>query len=149
MEANQVLFHRKYLPKIVLLFMKSNLGFSILNLSKLLMYEFHYKYIKRKYAKLLDSLVYKIEPNDVYEDFYKDKKLFDFNDYPQDTKFFDPVNKKVIGKMKEEFKGKIISEFVGLKSKIYSLVGADGEEIKMLLKTQDIKNLLMFCLIKQ
>ena len=47
------------------------------------------------------------------------KHLLDFSDYPDDTKFFDPANKKVIGKMKDEFKGKIIREFVGLKSKIY------------------------------
>ena len=44
--------------------------------------------------------------------------------------FFDPVNKKVIGKMKDEVKGKIISELVGLKSKMYSLVIVNNEEIK-------------------
>ena len=75
------------------------LGFSILDSSKLLMYEFHYKYIKRKSnAKLLfrdtDSLVYEIKTDDVYEDFYSDKNLFDFGDYPRDSKFFDPANKK-------------------------------------------------------
>ena len=65
-------------------------GFSILDLSKLLMYKFHYKYIKSKYnAKLLltdtDSLVYEIETDDVYEDFYRDKNLFAFSDCPQDV----------------------------------------------------------------
>ena len=84
------------------------------------MYEFHYKYIKSKFdAKLLfidtDSLVYEIKTEDVYEDFYQDKNLFDYSDYPLDSKFFDPVNKKVIGKMKGEFKKKIISQFVRLK----------------------------------
>ena len=57
---------------------------------------------------------------DVYEDFYRDKNLFDFSDYPLDSKFIDPVNKKVIGKMKDEFKGRIINGFSGLKSKMYS-----------------------------
>ena len=66
---------------------------------------------------------------DVYEDFYLDKDLFDFSDYPLNSKFFDVVNKKVIDKMKDEFKGKIISEFVGLKSKMYSLISVDNEEI--------------------
>ena len=84
------------------------------------MYEFHYKYIKSKFsANLLftdtDSLVYKIDTKDVYEDFYGDENLFDFSDYPRDSKFFDPVNKKVIAKVKDEFKGKINNEFVGLK----------------------------------
>ena len=81
-------------------------GFSILELSKSLMYEFHYKYIKNKFdAKLLfidmDSLVYEIKTEDVYEDFYLDKDLFDLSDYSWHSKFFDPVNKKVIGKMKD------------------------------------------------
>ena len=52
----------------------------------------------------------------------------DFSDYPLYSKFFDPVNKKVIGKMKDEFKGLIISEFVGLKSKIYSLISVNNKE---------------------
>ena len=109
--------------------------FSILDLSKLLMYEFHYKYIKSKSdAKLLftktDSLVYEIITEDVYEDFYQDKKLFDFSDYPLNSQFFDPVNEKVIGKMKDVLKGKIISVFVGLKSKMYSLIAANDEDVK-------------------
>ena len=58
-------------------------GFIILDLSKLLMYEFHYKFIKSKFdVKLLltdtDSLVYEIKTKGVYEDFYQDKNLFDF-----------------------------------------------------------------------
>ena len=105
-------------------------GFSILDLSKLLIYEFHHKYVKNKFdAKLLfidtDSLGYEIKTEDVYEDFYQDKNLFDFSDYPLDSKFFDLVNKKVIGKMKDEFKGRRVSEFIELKSKMYSLLSVD------------------------
>ena len=75
------------------------------------MYNFHYSYIKRKYdAKLLftdtDSVVYEIKTDYVYEDFYENKNLFDLSDYTQDSKFFDLVNKKVIGKMKDELKEK-------------------------------------------
>ena len=108
-----------------------NVGFSILDLSKLLMYEFHYGYVKRKNnVKLLytDSLVYETETKDVYEDFYQDKSLFDLSNYPQDLKFSGYANKKVIGKMKDEFGGRKISEFVGWK--MYSLVDLDGEENK-------------------
>ena len=84
-------------------------GFSILDLSKLLMYEFRYKYIKSKFdTKLLFtdtySLVYEIKSEYVYEDFYQEKNLFEFSDYPLDSKFFDPLNKKVFDKMKDEFK---------------------------------------------
>ena len=61
----------------------------ILDLSNLLMYEFHYKYIKSKFdAKLLftdtNSLFYEIKIEDVYENFYEDKNLFDLSDYPLD-----------------------------------------------------------------
>ena len=91
-------------------------GFCILDLSKLLMYKFYYGYIKNKFdAKLLFTNT--------------DKNLFDFSDYSLNSKFFDPVNKKVIGKMKDEFKGKIISEFVGLKLKMYALISADDNEV--------------------
>ena len=93
------------------------------------------KYIKRKYnGKLLftdtDSLVYENKTDEVYENFYGDKNLFDFRDYQGDSYFFHPVNKKVIGKMKDEFEGRTIGEFVGLKSKMYSLVDIDGKEKK-------------------
>ena len=119
-------------------------GFSMLDLSKLLMYEFHYKYIKSKLdAKLLftdtDSLVYEIKTEDAYKDFYQDKDLFDFSDYPLDSKFFDPVNKKVIGKMKDEFKGRIINQFVGLKSKMYSFISGDDQEITEAIKSVNKK----------
>ena len=116
------MFHRKYLAKnfvaiheikpVLTLNKPIYVGFSILDLTKYFVYEFHYKYIKSKFdAKMLftDSLVYEIKTEDVYEDFYKDKNLFDFSDYPLDSTFFDPVNKKVIGKMKDEFKGKLIN----------------------------------------
>ena len=49
------------------------------------------------------------------------KHLFDFSNYLKDSTFFDVTNKKVIGKMKDEFEGKIVDEFVGLKSKMYSI----------------------------
>ena len=108
-----------------------------MDLNKLLIYEFHCKYIGTKYdnnAKLLftdaDSLVYEIETDGVYVDFYENNNLFDFSDYPEVSIFFNPVNKKVICKMIDEIKGKIIIEFVGLKSKIYSLVIVNNEEIK-------------------
>ena len=89
-----------------------------------------------------DGLVYEIKKDGIYKDFYENNNLFYFNGYPKDSKFFDLVNKKVIGKMKDEVKGKMISEFVGLKSKMYSLVVVGSEKIKkakgsinMLLKT--------------
>ena len=76
-----------------------------------------------------DRLVYEIKSEDVYEECFKDRKLFDFSEYPVDLKFYDCTNKKVLGKMKDEFKGKIITEFIGLNSKMYSLTGIDNKEI--------------------
>ena len=76
-----------------------------------------------------ENLIYEIKTKDVYEDFYQDKNLFDFSDYLLNSKVFDPANKKVIGKMKDEFKGKVSSEFVGLKSKMYSFISVDDAEV--------------------
>ena len=76
-----------------------------------------------------DTLVDEIKTEDVHEDFYENKNLFDFSDYPLKSKFFDLLNKKVIGKMKDEFKGKIISGSVGLKWKMYSLSNVNDEEV--------------------
>ena len=104
-------------------------GMCILDLSKTLMYDFHYNYIKEKYgekAKLLftdtDSLTYEIEAKDVYKDFWKDKDKFDNSDYPENSQYFDKTNKKVIGKFKDEAAGVPICEFVGLRSKMYSYI---------------------------
>ena len=89
----------------------------ILDLSKVKMYDFHYNYIKPKYgdlAKLLftdtDSLWY---ADDVYEDLYKDRELFDNSGYSKESKFYFDENKKVIGKFKDEAAGQPITEFVG------------------------------------
>ena len=54
--------------------------------------------------------------------------MFDFSNYPKDSKFFDPTNKEAIGKMKDESARKIISEFFGLQSKIYSMKNIDSKE---------------------
>ena len=54
--------------------------------------------------------------------------MFDFSNYPKDSKFFDEAHKKVIGKMKDKSEGKIIGDFVGLKSKMYSVKNIDGKE---------------------
>ena len=75
-----------------------------------------------------DILVYEIKSEDVYEEIFKHKDLFDFSNYPKDSKFFDPTNKKVIGKMKDEFGGVIIDEFVGLKSKMHYMKKIDSKE---------------------
>ena len=64
-----------------------------------------------------DSLTYEVRSENIYEAFFKQKDLFDFSNYSKDSKFSNETNKKVIGKMKNEFGGIIITEFIGLKSK--------------------------------
>ena len=93
-------------------------GMLILELSKMLMYDFHYNYIKKKYgnrAKLLftdrDSLIYEIEAEDVYQDFWNDKDKFDNSEYPENSPYYDNTNKKVIGKFKDEAASTPIVEF--------------------------------------
>ena len=62
--------------------------------------------------------------------------LFHLSNYPKVSKFFDTANIKVIGKMKDKFKGEIMSEYVGLKPKMYSLVSVDVEENKKSKRSQ-------------
>ena len=81
------------------------------------MYDFHYNFIKKNFdAELLFtdtySLTYEIKSEDVNEEFFKHKDLFDFSHYPKDSKFFDEINKKVIGKMKDEFSGVILTNLL-------------------------------------
>ena len=116
------------------------LGMSILDLSKIVMYDFHYRYIKKKYgskAKLLftdtDSLLYEIETEDFYKDISGDvKDRFDTSDYPEGHPSGIPtgVNKKVLGMFKDEEAGKILNQFVGLRAKLYSYKMDEGKEKK-------------------
>ncbi len=116
------------------------LGMSILDLSKTLMYKFHYEYVKPKWgdrANLLftdtDSLCYEIETDDVYEDIKNDlDEWFDTSNYDEDhpNGLRSNKNKKVIGFYKDECGGKFIIEFVGLKAKSYSIEMADGKTEK-------------------
>ena len=96
------------------------------------MNDFHYNFIKKYFdTELLsidtDSLTYETK-SDVYKDFYKDKHLFDLSNYPKDSEFFNPANEKVIGKMKDVYKGEPIRKFVGIKSKIHCILLDDGKE---------------------
>ena len=105
-------------------------GQAILDLSKTLMFDFHYNYIKNKYgdkAELLftdtDSLMYLIQTEDFYKDINKDiKKKFDTSDYPENhpSGIKTGVNRKVIGNFKDEAAGKQITHLVGLRPKLYT-----------------------------
>ena len=106
------------------------LGQAILDLSKTLMYEFLYDYMKPKYGRKVnlcyldtDSFVYEIETEDFYRDIAKDvEKRFDTSGYSKDENRPLPIreNKKVIGLMKDELGGKIMTAFVALRSKMYA-----------------------------
>ena len=116
------------------------LGMSILDLSKIIMFDFHYKYIKPKYnkqAKLLftdtDSFLYEIQTEDFYKDIAGDvRDRFDTSDYKEGHPSGIPtgINKKVLGMFKDETAGKVIKEFVGLRAKLYSYKMDEGEENK-------------------
>ncbi|CAL1293464.1 unnamed protein product [Larinioides sclopetarius] len=110
-------------------------GFTILELSKVLMYEFHYNIILKKYgdrAKLLftdtDSLCYELITDDLNKDFEEMKQYFDFSDYPHDHPLYSVENKKKIGFFKDELNGQPCFEFVGLRSKMYSILSGKGEK---------------------
>ena len=83
-------------------------GFCILELSRLLMYQFHYDYVLKTFddVELLftdtDSLVYENKDGNVYNQCFKDKHLFDFSGYPKDSVYYCDLNKKVLGETKDE-----------------------------------------------
>ena len=112
-------------------------GFSVLDLSKHLMYDWYYNKLKKKYGEnctLLytdtDSLLVDIKTEDVYKDMTETKEEYDFSDYPKDHPLFDETNKKVLGKMKDECAGAPISEYIGLRPKLYSILRCDDQIIK-------------------
>ena len=114
------------------------LGLSILDLSKITMYEFWYDYVKIKYedkARLCymdtDSFVINIKTKDFYKDISQDvNKRFDTSNYTFDRPLPMGINKKVIGLMKDELGGDIITEFVALRPKAYSYITNNFIEMK-------------------
>ena len=130
------------------------LGLSILEISKTLMYEFWYGYMKPKYGndvKLCyidtDSFIMNIKRNDFYEDIANDvENRFDTSNYEVNRPLPIGKNKKVIGLMKGEVGGKIITEFVILRPKTYSYLTDDGKEDKKAKETKKciIKKMIKF-----
>lgn len=106
-------------------------GVTVLDLSKLFLYEFHYKFkdFYNDKVKLLftdtDSLAYSVCTENIYEDFYKFRDIMDFSDYPENHFLFSEKNKKKIGCMKDEGNSKIFTHFIGLAPKLYSFTGVD------------------------
>ena len=138
------------------------LGLSILEISKILMYEFWYDYMKPKYdnnVKLCymdtDSFIMDIKTNDFYKHIANDvENSFDTSNYEVNRPLTMGKNKKVIGLMKGELGGKIITEFVALRPKTYSYLTVDGKEdkkakgtkkcvIKKMIKFNDYKKCLL------
>ena len=138
------------------------LGLSILEISKTLMYEFWYDYMKPKYnynVKLcymdMDSFIMNIKTNDFYQDVASGiENRFDTSNYEVNRPLPTGKNKKVIGLMKDELGGKISMEFVTLTPKTYSFLTDDGKEdkkakgtkkcvIKKMIKFNDYKKCLL------
>lgn len=112
-------------------------GMAILDLSKIIVYEFH-EYMMQLYGsncRMLytdtDSLIYEVTCEDIYDDIKKDIQRFDTSAYEENNQFSIPlVNKKVIGLMKDENNGLIMTEFCGLRSKMYATLVEGGNGMK-------------------
>jgi hypothetical protein len=135
-------------------------GFSILDLSKYLMYDFFYNTLKPIYNDKVkvnmtdtDSLLLEIETDDFYSDMKLFKDKLDLSEYPENHPLYDASNRKVIGKFKDESNGTPITEFVGLRSKMYSFIDVNSHEkqtakgvkksyVKQYIKHQDYKRCL-------
>ena len=112
-------------------------GMSILDLSKHLMYDFYYNQMKGQYGECCqllytdtDSLLLELQTEDVYRDMAEHAHLYDMSGYPEEHPLRSDTNKKVLGKMKDECAGHPIAEYIGLRPKMYSILEADGKNIK-------------------
>ena len=120
-------------------------GMCILDISKVCLYEFHHEYMSPMYrdkCKIMytdtDSLIYYIECDNVYETMKRDIARFDTSDYPADNVYDMPLaNKKVLGLMKDENNGVLMTEFVGLRAKMYAARVDGKKDIK---KAKGVKN---------
>ena len=136
------------------------LGQAMLDLSKIVMYEFHYDYIEQKYPEGLtlcymdtDSLIYDIKTEDFYKDIAEDvQDRFDTSGYNPDRPLPVGLNKKVIGLMKDELGGEVMTEFVTLRPKMYAYKTGSAESkkckgikkciVKKTISFEDYKNCL-------
>ena len=123
-------------------------GFSILELSKVLMYDFHYNHMVPKYKKNLslcftdtDSLLYDVKTENIYDDMKSNYDLYDFSEYPLEHSLFSKENKKVIGKMKDELNSIVLLDFIGLYPKSYSLFynGTIKDNVNEMQKVKGVK----------
>ena len=113
------------------------IGMSILDLSKWHMYNFHYNVMKAIFGDRVhllytdtDSFIYEISSADVYEELRPHARdYFDFSNYPENHMLKNSCNKKVPGKFKDESASKCITEFVGLRSKMYSFMFDDKKDV--------------------
>jgi hypothetical protein len=130
-------------------------GMAILDIAKLTTYDFHYNFMLKKFgcnARVAytdtDSLIYEIKCDDIYEVMRSDAlQRFDTSDYPKDNVYNIPqLNKKVLGMMKDEYNGKVMTEFIGLKSKMYAtrIDGKDTTKTAKGVKKCIIKNRINF-----
>ena len=123
------------------------LGQAILDHSKSLMYQFYYNVINPLWPKNevvasdTDSLILSITTKDLYEDMKQIQNELDTSDYPRDHPLFSLVNKKVIGKFKDELNGKILYEIVYLRSKAYSYTLVDHTEELKLIEEKKLKGI--------
>ena len=115
------------------------IGQAVLDISKTLMYKFFYDYLKPKYGDKVklcymdtESFIFYVQTNDFYKDISNDViEWFDTSDYNKDDdRLPTGVNKKVIGKFKDELKGKVMNEFITLASKVYTYLDDNDEEHK-------------------
>ena len=115
------------------------LGQATLDLSKIVMYQFRYDYMKQKYNDDnltlcymdTETLIYSIETDDFYKHIADDvKDRFDTSGYNPDRPLPVGLNKKVIGLMKDELGGEIMTEFVTLRPKMYAYKTGSAESKK-------------------
>lgn len=115
-----------------------SIGMAILDISKVVMYEFYYNFLKAKYGENVclaytdtDSFVLHVTTDDFYEDMKQNLERYDTSDYPENNKFQMPrVNKKIPGLFKDELNSVIITKFVGLRSKMYCVKTGHIDKMK-------------------
>lgn len=134
-----------HLKKKIIVFNKPiYVGMAILDLSKIVMYDYHYNVMQKKYdadkLKLAymdtDSLLYQIKTENLYNDMTDMLEYLDTSDYPKDHPCYSIKNKKKPGTFKDEAQGKVIEKYIGLRPKMYS-IQLKGKVIK---KAKGVQN---------